>query len=516
MLGSVSLKKLFFAILLLAISFCVLTNRKNIKALVQPDQNQEKFVTETVRRLPLETVVNAPGEMQSSNNTVVECEIERLSVVVQGRSITSGGSTRILKIIPDGSKVKKNDVLCVLDSSEFEEMARLQRINVERAKADHLEAEMNLEVAKIALDEYRQGTAKQQIQSLKGLIALAQTDSFRLTGRLDWSRKMLDKGYLSKNAVRMEELALQRADLQLTQSQIALNTFEKYSQPKVEHSLQVRIQSLTRVLMYENSRLERHRDRLKNYEKQIEKCTVRAPNDGIAVYANEDDGDTRVEEGSEVRQGQDLFYLPDLEHMQVMARLSESVVEKVKPGMKVKILVEALSGRVFDGHVERIAQFPIPPSSWRAAQEVKNYYCLVIVDNPTSDLRPGLNSEIRVLTEDGIEKLVVSPEVVQVEGDLSFCFVQLPDGEFEKRQIKSRTSDPETLEVLAGLKEGEEVIRQPRRHLELNTHVKSVVMLDESADSENSEESLTAWQDHLEQAPSTAAKWPSTDSVKGH
>jgi len=508
--------KSFFVILLSMSAFITLVNIKKIRTFTKSQPNDAVLETETVRRLPLETIVNAPGEMQSSNNTVVECEIERLSVVVQGRSITSGSSTRILKIIPDGSKVKKNDVLCVLDSSEFEELARLQRINVERAKADHLEAEMNLEVAKIALEEYRQGTARQRIQSLKGQIALAQTDSYRLTGRLDWSRKMLNKGYLSKNAVRMEELALQRADLQLTQSQIALNTFEKYSQPKAEHSLQVRIQSLMRVLMYENSRLERHQDRLKNYEKQIEKCTVRAPNDGIAVYANEDDGDTRIEEGSEVRQGQDLFYLPDLDHMQVMARLSESVVEKVKPGMKVKILVEALSGRVFDGHVERIAQFPIPPSSWRAAQEVKNYYCLVIVDNPTADLRPGLNSEIRVLTEEGVEKLVISPEVVQVEGDCSYCFVKLADGQFEKRQIKSRTSDPETLEVLAGLSEGEEVVRQPRK-LDLQAdQVKSVVMLDGEDESAGPDMNLAAKHDDKDAVPSASTNWSSPEAGKGH
>ena len=503
------------ALLLLA-GIILLFALGKIKTLAKPHDGLAMIETETVQRLPVETVVNAPGEMQSSNNTVVECEIERLSVVVQGRSITSGGSTRILKIIPDGTKVKKNDVLCVLDSSEFEELSRLQRINVERATADHLEAEMNLEVAKIALEEYRLGTAKQRVQSLKGQIALAQTDSFRLTGRLDWSRKMLNKGYLSKNAVRMEELSLQRADLQLTQSQIALNTFEKFSQPKAEHSLQVRIQSLSRVLMYEDSRLERHKDRLKTYEKQIEKCTVRAPNDGIAVYANENDGDTRIEEGAEVRQGQDLFYLPDLDHMQVMARLSESVVEKVRPGMKVRIMVEALSGRVFDGHVERIAQFPIPPSSWRSSQEVRNYYCLVIVDNPSMDLRPGLNSEIKVLTESNQEKLVISPEVVQVEGDKSYCFVRLPDGRFEKRQIKSRTSAPDTLEVVAGLNEGEEVVWQPRRHESLAEQIENVVMLSDHRPELEPDEHLVRLNDDSQPVAADTKGWNPVESSNGH
>lgn len=440
--------------------------------------------TDPVRRIPFDASVNAPGELQSANNTIVECEIERLSVMVQGRSISSGGSTTILKIIPDGSRVKKDDVLCVLDSSEFEELARLQRINVERAKADKLEAEMNLEVAKIALDEYRLGTAKQRVQSLKGQIALAQTDSTRLTGRLDWSRKMLSKGYASRTSVRSEELALQRSDLQLTQAEIALKTFEKFSQPKIEHTMQVRIRSLQTMLRYEESRLIRHQDRLDKYAKQIEKCTVRAPNDGMAIYANEADGDSRIEEGSEIRQGQDIFYLPDLDNMQVLAKLSESIVQKVRTGMKARVLVEALSGREFEGHIERIAQFPIPASSWRMAQDVKNYFCVVKIDGKSEDLRPGLNSEIQFLTGTGTDSLTVSPEVVEVENDREFCYVRKADGRYEKREIRTRTGDPDTLEVIEGLMEGEQVVRKPRKLDERKELIDEVVMLANEPDLE--------------------------------
>lgn len=479
----------------------------SIEKWVSHGENGSSIDTDTVRRVHFDASVNAPGEIQSANNTIVECEIERLSVMVQGRSIRSGGSTTILKIIPDGSKVKKDDILCVLDSSEFEELSRLQRINVERAKADKLEAEMNLEVAKIALDEYRLGTAKQRVQSLKGQIALAQTDSTRLTGRLDWSRKMLSKGYASRTSVRNEELALQRSDLQLTQAEIALRTFEKYSQPKAEHSMQVRIRSLQTMLSYEESRLKRHEDRLEKYSEQIAKCTVRAPNDGIAIYANEQDGDSRIEEGAQIRQGQDIFYLPDLDNMQVLAKLSESIVQKVRRGMKAKVLVEALSGREFEGHVENISQFPIPASSWRMAQDVKNYYCVVKIDSKTDNLRPGLNSEIQFLTGTGENSLTISPEVVQVENDREFCYVRKMDGRYEKREIRTRTGDPDTLEIVEGLKEGEQVVRKPRRMDDLKNFIDDVVMLNSQKDLEEQESTVFAEpvDEAKAESPSTAA-----------
>ena len=447
-------------------------------------ENDHSIETVPVRRVTFDASVNAPGEIQSANNTIVECEIERLSVMVQGRSITSGGSTTILKIIPDGTRVKKDDVLCVLDSSEFEELARLQRINVERAKADKLEAEMNLEVAKIAFDEYRLGTAKQTVQSLKGQIALANSDSTRLSGRLDWSRKMLTKGYASRTSVRSEELALQRSDLQLTQAEIALKTFEKYSKPKVEHTMQVRIRSLQTMLRYEESRLKRHQDRLETYTKQIAKCTVRAPNDGMAIYANEADGDSRIEEGSLIRQGQDIFLLPELDNLQVLVKLSESIVQKVQRGMKAKVLVEALNGREFEGHVESIAQFPIPPSSWRMSQDVKNYFCVVKIDSKSDDLRPGLTSEIQFLTGTGEDSLTISPEVVQVEKDRAFCYVRKSDGRYERREIKTRTGDPDTLEIIEGLKEGEQVVRKPGKMDDLKGLIDGVVDLNTQSDPE--------------------------------
>ncbi|MFM7130744.1 MAG: HlyD family secretion protein, partial [bacterium] len=382
-------------------------------------------------------------------------------------------------IIPDGTRVKKGDILCKLDSREFEEMVRLQKINVERAKADKLQAEMELEVAKISVEEYRNGLAKQQIQGLKGRIALAQTESSRLAARLEWARKMLEKGYISKSSVMMEEMSMQRSDIALTQAEIQLNTFEKYGLPKHLHQLQTRITTLQTNSQMENERYQRYLERLALYEKQIENCTVRAPHDGLAVYANEDDGDSRVEEGSSVRQGQDLFNLPDLTDMQVMAKLSESIVQKVRPGMKVRILIESVFNKSLMGTVDRIAQLPIVSSSWRATNEVKQYYCIVKVDDEPQDIRPGLNAEIQVLLDSPVDKLTITPDVVEIEGNREYCLVLAEDGSIEKREIRTRTGDPQTLEVIEGLKEGENVLRNPDKILEQKEFVTRLTKLED-------------------------------------
>lgn len=489
-------------LLLVAVILCFQGLRITWQVNSRNRQNQNTSIeTEPVRRTMIDVSVNAPGEIQSANNTVVECEIERLSLVVRGNSITSSGSTRILKLIPDGSIVKKDDVLCLLDSTEFEEMSRLQRINVERAKSDKLQAEMELEVAKISLEEYRNGLSKQQSQTLRGQIALALTDSSKITGRLEWSRKMLQKGYLSLAAIRLEEVALQRSDIQLTQAQLALKTYEKYSKPIAEHGLAAKITSLKTTLESEASRLTRHQDRLKNYEKQIAKCTIRSPNNGMVIYANEPDGDSRIEEGSDVRQGQDMFYIPELDNLQVMSKLSESIVQKVQTGMKVRVLVEALGGREFEGHVERIAQLPIPPSSWRMAQDVKNYLCVVKIDGKPTTLRPGLNAEIQVITDSDVNSLTISPEVVVVEKDQEFCFVAKPDGHYEKREIRTRTGDPATLEIIEGLTEGESIVRKPKVLEDQQELIDTVVLLETTSNLQDLHPSLQTHPDQPNNSP---------------
>ena len=416
---------------------------------------------EPVRTVRYDVTVNAPGEVQSANNTVVECEIERLAVYTQGRAMVSRGSTRILKLIPDGSHVKKGDVLALLDSRDFEEIVRLQKINLEQALAMQKYTEMDLEVSGIALQEYLKGSAVQTVKALQGQIAMATFDASRTTGRLEWSRKMFEKGYLSKTTVRAEELALQRSDLMLTRAQTALNTFQKFTLPKTEHSFQARIMSQTYLLKYYQRWVASQRERLEKFQNQVAKCTVRAPHDGMVIYANENDGDTRVEEGSEMRQGQDMFYLPDLHDMQVLVKLNESIVEKVEVGMPVNVLVQSLDQREYAGKVEKIAEFPIPPSSWRSSPEVKNYYCVVKIEGKPEDLRPGLTAEIKVMTGKARESLAVSPEVVHLEDDKEYCFVVGDGNHIEKREIRTRTADAGSLEILEGLTEGEMVLRSP-------------------------------------------------------
>src|SRR5262249_2001423 len=117
-----------------------------------------------VRRLDLDTTLLAGGDLMSARQTTVTCEVEDLD-----RGPASGGDagTLILSIVPNGATVKKGDVLCVLDSSGFTELVRQEQIEVETARAEHRQAELTLESAKMALREYREGIVIQRTKEFE-------------------------------------------------------------------------------------------------------------------------------------------------------------------------------------------------------------------------------------------------------------------------------------------------------------------------------------------------------------
>ena len=93
----------------------------------------ERYSTTGVRRADLFPTRLASGRVESGKRTIVECQLENIAVGVRGQRLAAGGASVLLSVIPEGTVVKHGDVLAVLDSSDYEEFLRLQRITLERS-----------------------------------------------------------------------------------------------------------------------------------------------------------------------------------------------------------------------------------------------------------------------------------------------------------------------------------------------------------------------------------------------
>jgi len=90
------------------------------------------------------------------------------------------GSTTIVDILPEGSKVKAGDVVCTLDSSTFLDEEKAQLIRWLQAKSYVEQANAILEVNLITLREYRDGIYPQDLQLVRQYIETCQLERDRL------------------------------------------------------------------------------------------------------------------------------------------------------------------------------------------------------------------------------------------------------------------------------------------------------------------------------------------------
>ena len=113
---------------------------------------------------------------------------------------------------------------------------------------------------------------------------------------------------------------------------------EKSRAPKILEELQAKIEAIRTDQFAQQATFELESDRLKKLETTIENCTIRAPRDGIVVYANQSNRwgmvESQIDEGVTVREGQAIFYVPDPNHMQVQAKVNESKVSLIQPGQR--------------------------------------------------------------------------------------------------------------------------------------------------------------------------------------
>ena len=422
----------------------------------RPKPSRTHLETKKVERADLEVTLTAGGRVDSSDRTVIECELERLDFNVRGYGYSAGGSSTVLSVLPEGTRVKKGDILCELDSYDYQELLRQQQINMERVKSDYEQATLNVDIAKIAIVEYRDGLMAQTLKDLRGRIALAESDFERCNDRLKWTRNMFEKGYVSRGQVTTEEFESNRLALGLQQNRTALALFEKFSAPKYLRVLESDVLAAETVLNYQTMRLKRTKERLQKLDSQIKLCTIRAPHDGFLIYATDESRTFRLEEGVSVRQRQKLFYLPDLKNMEVVAQIHESVIKDVKQGMKVNVIVEGLPGRKMTGRVTSISQLPVRNDF----NDVRNFVGVVKLDAIPDGLKPGMTAEVEIGVTKRPHVLAIPTEALAVRSGADFCFVVHED-HLERRPITLGRSTRSLLEITAGLKEGEEVVVEP-------------------------------------------------------
>jgi membrane fusion protein (multidrug efflux system) len=157
----------------------------------------------------------------------------------------------------------------------------------------------------------------------------------------------------------------------------------------------------------------------------------------------------RVQPGQAVKPGDELFTLADFEPLVARVFLPEREVLDLRVGQPVRMALRSREETRFDGRIRQIS-----PVVDTASGTVK---ITVEAVAPPASVRPGAFVTVELLRETRAAALLVPRAAVVRELHESFVFVT-QDGKARKRAVKVGLEEGERLEIVNGLKEGEQVV----------------------------------------------------------
>ncbi len=415
-----------------------------------------EIITDVVRRGPFDHIVLEDGEIESSENQEVICQVKS----------RAGSGTPILWVIDEGTYVKKGDKVVELDESGLQTEVKSQRIVVNTADATVIGSEAQLKQDQIARQEYLEGTYKTERKNILSEIALAEQDLRKAELQLGSAERLAAKGTLKPLQIEAENFAVENARNKLDSARSKLEVLDKYTKEKMLVQFDSNIEKAKAKLDSDRNTLEEEKDKLTELEEQIQYCTITAPAEGQVVHANKfssrGSSEFVVEAGALARERQVLIVLPDPTKMQVKAKINESRITLVTEGMPCKIRVNAVEGDLL-GQVTKVNKYA-EPGSWFSSS-VKEYATYIQIINPPPVIRTGMTAEVRIFVEQLKDALQIPVHAIYEHKGHLFTLVKV-NNKYQTREVKIGASNEKMVTINEGLNEGEVVVLNPRTHLD--------------------------------------------------
>jgi HlyD family secretion protein len=454
------------------------------------------------------------GNLESSDSLVIKSQVEGRATII---FIVPEGTT-----ITD-EDVEQGSILVELDSADLRERESQQSITVQSAYASLADASASFEIqikqnesnlksgeqnqkfglmdlekylgrqlagafveGRVSIDQMLEseslgGGALQRKRDLEIAIDTNREEKFIAEETLTWTNKLYEEGYVTRNDKQRDELTLQRRVMALEKSQTELELFLQFDFRKEAEKLLANyleaIRELDRIKARNQAELSkaearlasnqatygRQIDQLDKIRAQIENCTIRATRPGLVVYAGSDNfrGGDPIQEGTEIRERQEIIKIPNTATMRVTTKIHESVISRVRPGQEAQIIVDAIPNRVFHGSVKQVAILPETQSRW-LNPNLKVYPTEIDLEGDQGGIRPGMSAQVRILVESIPDVLQVPIQAVTYSAHDSVCFAVL-NNKPEVRVVQTGEYNDEFIQILSGLNENENVVLNPER-----------------------------------------------------
>ncbi len=403
---------------------------------------KKKYLVPLALFAVLAVVILGSGTFRTSDKDATIVEIRaapfRVWSVYEGslesrtvRNVMSslGGPAAVVEIVPEGSRVKKGDLLVKFDAAQLERDAMKQEKEQALAKANLV----SLENAKLPLE----------LRDLETRLAEARSSFDSESRYLEDSRQLLSEQLISSQEVKQQELKVAAAKAQVEGLEMQLELTQKYLHPTALDAARATLASAEQELKFSRQ--------------QLENSTVRSPADGMVVYKPVYVGGefrtARV--GDTIYRSQPFMAVPDMDNPIVQCDVPEAELARVKIGNEVLVEPLAYPGMKLEGVVESVgsmAQSVVNRADW-----LKFFHVTIGLKKTDPQLRSGMSVRIRILSYRNEAALLIPRAAVEWDNGNPFCRLARI-GRSVRRELTLGMADDQNFEVVSGLEDGDRVV----------------------------------------------------------
>jgi len=302
------------------------------------------------------------------------------------------GTVKVL-YVNDNQFVKRNDLMLEIDPADYDVRVKDARAGLETERERLSEIRYRVDTTKKQLTEIIASleAANANLELQKANLELAKAD-FQRTESL-FKKEVIPKQQYD-NAKTRYEVAI--AQVKATQDQVK----------QVEASLETQralIKQTESGLSTQKAQIRQRDATLKGAELNLSYTKIYAPADGYISKRS-------VEVGNQIQPGQPLMAIVPLNDIWITANFKETQMERVKPGQKVRIVVDTYPGKAFYGKVESVqagtgavfSLFPPENATGNYVKIVQRIPVKIILDrgtDPSHILRIGMSVVPTILVE---------------------------------------------------------------------------------------------------------------------
>ena len=172
---------------------------------------------------------------------------------------------------------------------------------------------------------------------------------------------------------------------------------------------------------------------------------IKAPIDGVVI-------ERKSTVGELVDKGSAIYTISDPTDLWVIAEVKERDIAAVKVGQDATFKVLAYPGHEFRGKVVRLGN--------QIEADSRTLEVRIETNNADGKLKAGMFADVEITTTILKDVIVIPDTALQSDGDAQVAFLAIGENRYQKRGVTLGMEQSGRVQVLEGLKVGEEVVTE--------------------------------------------------------